>query len=165
MNKFLPYWLAIAIASSVLAFFGLGFFGGNPVLASTESASVSDIKALYGEGADPRGASLEPQTLTGPTGDGKPSLEAILCPDRRTRSVVEILTLVRAANPELPIWDEPELAQALSGDRGLWKWIKDHVKFTIDAFGLHVQLIGDGGFCGQLTVMWWDGWNATWEPC
>jgi hypothetical protein len=165
MNKSLPDWLAFAIASCVLAFFGLGFFGGNPVLAATESASVSDIKALYGEEAAPRGTSLGPQTLTGPTGDIKPSLEAIRCPDGRTRSALEILTLVRAANPKLAIWDEPELAQALSGERGLWKWIKDHVKFTIDAFGLHISLHGDGGFCGQITVMWWDGWNATWEPC
>jgi hypothetical protein len=165
MNKSLPDWLAFAIAGGVLAFFGLGFFGGGLALAATESASLSGIKALYGEEAAPRGASLEPQTLSGPTGTIKPSLEAIPCPDGITRNVLEILVRVRQANPELPIWDEPELVQALSGERGFWKWIKDHVKFSIDAFGLHISLHGDGGFCGQITVMWWDGWNATWEPC
>ncbi len=136
--------------------------------ASTETASLSAVKALYGEVGAASGrtddSALELPTQSSPPGDIKPTAAAIRCPDGATRSVLEILTLVRQANPELPLWDEPELAQALSGERGLWKWIKDHVKFTIDAFGLHFQLYGDG-FCGQLTVMWWAGWQATWEPC
>ncbi len=99
MNKCLPDWLAFAIASSVLAFFGLGFFSGNPVYAATESASVSGIKALYGEEAATRGASLEPQTLSNPTGDTKPSLEVIGCPDGVSRSALEILTWCARPTP------------------------------------------------------------------
>jgi hypothetical protein len=135
--------------------------------AAADDASLSGIKALYGGDAGERGASLQPQTLSIPNGGIKPTLEAISCPDGRTRSALEILRLARAANPELPIWDEPELAAALdptlNGERGVWQWIKDHVKLSINAFGLQFQ-VHSGSFCGQLNVAW-GTWETTWEPC
>jgi hypothetical protein len=163
MSKFITYgiWLLFAIALPLL-FEGVILHTAS--YAAVEDASLSGVKALYGETDGERGATLEPQTLSNPHADIKPTLEAIPCPDGRTRSALEILALARQANPELPIWDCPELAQALSGERGVWQWIKDHVKITINAFGLHFQFYNDD-FCGQLTVMWWDGWNTTWEPC
>lgn len=164
MSKIIGYsiWFLFAISLPLLI---EGTILHAASYAATEELSLGGIKALYGDESAGRGATLQPQTLSNPNGGVKPTLEAIPCPDGITRSALEILALARAANPELPIWDEPELARALSGERGVWQWIKDHMKFSIDAFGLHFQLHNDGGFCGQLTVMWWDGWHTTWEPC
>ncbi|MBM4117057.1 hypothetical protein FJ251_04825 [bacterium] len=163
MSKMISYsiWLYFAITLPLII---EGTILHAMSYAATEDISLGGIKALYGGETAGRGASLQPQTLSDPGGI-KPTLEAIPCPDGVTRSALAILALVRAANPELPIWKEPALVQALSGERGVWQWIKDHIKLSIDAFGLHFQIHGDGDFCGQLTVMWWNGWNATWEPC
>jgi len=173
MNKRFTDALVWLVVCGTMPVIGVNTFWYGKACASTETASLSGIKALYGDADAASGrtdaSSFELPTQSSPP-DGKPTAvkptaTAIRCPDGVTRNALEVLLLVRQANPNLPIWDEPELAQALSGERGIWQWIKDHIKISVDAFGLHFQLVGDGGFCGQVTVMWWDGWNATWEPC
>lgn len=160
------------------AMFGRGFlhwiiiFVLLPILFDTDEAqgaaveqNWSTVMALYGETGGDRGAGLESQSFTGPS---KPEQGVVPGPDGRPHSLLQILELAREELPDLALWEDPELQEAMSGDRWLgsfFKWIKDHVKFSLDTFGLHLQFLGDN-YCGQITAQFWgDVWSFTWEPC
>lgn len=127
------------------------------------------VKSLYGAVGE-RGASLQGPTLENPNANPgvKPSLEALPCPDGRTRHVVEVLRLAREAYPEAELWRQPALRDGLAGERGIrdfFKWIKDHVTFSVSGFGLTIEVAGEEDNCTQFTWFWFGDGNYYLGPC
>lgn len=149
-----------------------------------EDASWSAVKSLYGPVAATReAASPDKQTLAGPPAGGltgspydaltdRPTLEAIPLPDGSVVDIVTLLRMAKRAHPDLPLWHEPALAQldeagALERNifGSIWKWIKDHITFTIAAFGIGIQIQTDDT-CTEIIISWdGDGPLFTVLPC
>lgn len=138
-----------------------------------EDARWGTVKSLYGPvAASARGvASPDKPALAGPPGNAltgppynaltdRPTLEAIPLPDGSVVDIVTLLQMVKRAHPDLPLWEEPALAhldEAGSLERNIfgsiWKWIKDHIKFTIAAFGIGIQIQTDDT-CTEIIISW-----------
>ncbi len=98
----------------------------------------------------------------------EPSCEAIQLPDGRMLNIVEVLHDLRAKHPELALWDEPEMQTMLLSERGFgdfFKWIVDHVKFSISGFGLTITLTGIGEQCWTFIYNWGLGYAMNTAPC
>ena len=137
----------------------LATFGPGPAQAATTVEDWSTVKSHYGESFGDRDPG-KPLVL----GEVKPTLEAIPCPDGRTRTMVELLRLAHDLYPKDKVWADPELRALISADRGWWsellKWMKDHVKFSIDYFGINIEVFTEDEFGEEVCTQFSWAWNA-----
>lgn len=154
--------LAILLLGCVL----LGAATASRAAPTPQDARWGTVKSLYGDVAATRGIpSPDRPPLSDPPYNGlvdHPTLTAIPLPDGSVVDIITLLRMVKRTHPDLPLWDEPALAQL--GEDGvlernifgaIWAWLKDHVKIVIGAFCISFQ-ITTGDTCTEIII----GWNG-----
>lgn len=137
----------------------LATFGPGTAQAAVETESWSTVKSHYGQVSGERSSGPRKPGAT-----SKPTLEAIPCPDGELRTVVELLRMANDLYPEDELWRDPDLRAVIFQERGWWadtmKWIKENVKFSIDYFGINIEVYTEDDLGQPVCTQFSWAWNA-----